>query len=243
MAESRPLTGASDIARREPTIDDRDPQVTTSHPHAATAHQFDDLEQQHEADTLGMWVFLATEVLFFGGLFAAFLMYRLLYPEAWAEASGYTKFWLGTINTAVLLCSSLSMALSGVAAKEGRRKQLTALLVVTAVLGATFLGIKAYEYYLEYQERLVPGLNFAVESQRAPQIQLFFTFYFIMTGLHAIHLTIGIVMVTVLAYLGWHDRFSGERYIPIEIAGLYWHFVDVVWVFLYPLIYLVGHRT
>jgi cytochrome c oxidase subunit 3 len=209
--------------------------------HAIVAHQFDDLEQQHESDTLGMWAFLATEVMFFGGLIAAYIAYRSVYPEAWAEASSHTKFWFGTINTAVLLCSSLSMALSVDAAKRGNRKLLTGLLVVTAVLGAVFLGIKGYEYYLEYQEQLVPGLNFAMVGPHARPIALFFTFYFIMTGLHALHLTIGIGLILVMAYLGWRHRFSGEHYMPVELTGLYWHFVDIVWVFLYPLIYLVAH--
>lgn len=216
--------------------------AVTPERHGVVAHQFEDIEQQHESDTLGMWLFLSTEVMFFGAMFAANWAYRILYPEVWAEASHHTKFWFGTINTAVLLCSSLSMALAVNAAKESKRKRLTWLLVITAVLGAAFLGIKAYEYYLEYEEHLVPGLNFVWDGAQAREAAMFFTFYFIMTGLHALHLTIGIGVVLVAAYLGWHSRFSGTKYISVELIGLYWHFVDIVWVFLYPLIYLVGHR-
>lgn len=242
MAESHAPSGRLHAAEHDPRIDDRNRQVTHQRPPAPTAHQFDDLLQQHEADSLGMWAFLGTEVLFFGAMFAAYLVYRMLYPQAWAEASSHTRFWLGTINTAVLLCSSLTVALSIDAARERKRRLLTALLATTAILGAVFLAIKGVEYYLEYEEGLVPALNFTFAGPNAREVQLFFVFYFIMTGLHALHLTIGIVMMTLLAYFGWHGRFDGERYITIEIAGLYWHFVDVVWVFLYPLIYLVSHR-
>jgi cytochrome c oxidase subunit III len=239
MAESRGASGVFDATSAHTAPGG--PRPTADAP-PATAHQFDDLEQQHEADTLGMWTFLATEVLFFGGLFAASVVYRGLYPAAWAEASHHTQFWLGTINTAVLLCSSLSMALSVDAAQAGRSRAVALLLALTALLGTAFLGVKAYEYYLEYADRLVPGLNFAFEGANAGPVRLFFTLYFIMTGLHAVHLTIGIAIMAVLAVLAWRGRFGDGRYMPVEIAGLYWHFIDVVWVFLYPLIYLVGHR-
>jgi len=209
-------------------------------PHVAP--QFDDIEQQREADTLGMWVFLSTEILLFGGLFFSYTVYRLLYPRAFLLGSEQTDFWLGTINTAVLLLSSLTMAMAVHAAQEGKRKPLIALLLLTMALGATFLGIKFYEYYLDYGKHLVPNLNFAYKSGEPPAVQLFFLMYFFMTGLHAVHLTIGISIVGVMTVLAWKKRISAQNHMPIEITGLYWHLVDIVWVFLYPLLYLIGQQ-
>lgn len=208
--------------------------------HVTAAHQFDDLEQQHTSSALGMWVFLGTEVMFFGGLFTAYAVYRYLYPAAFAEASSHTDLLLGGINTAVLLTSSLMMALGVRAAQLGQRKALVMFLVLTLLMGAAFLGIKGMEYYKEYQEGLVPGLNFTFAGENAQQVRLFFVFYFFMTGLHAIHMIIGLGVVTVLAILAWRGRFSTHYYTPVELTGLYWHFVDIVWVFLYPLLYLVS---
>lgn len=210
---------------------------------SALAFQFDDLAQQREASSLGMWVFLATEVLFFGGLFLAYTTYRVLYPQGFAAASQQLDVVLGTINTGVLLSSSLTMALAVHAVRSDRRKLLVGFLLLTAFLGALFLGIKGFEYYKEYQEQLVPVLNFAYAGADPQKVKLFFYLYFAMTGLHALHLTIGITVVGVLALLSWRDRFSAQHYTPIELTGLYWHFVDIVWVFLYPLLYLIGHHS
>ena len=205
----------------------------------AVAHQFDDPAQQRESYTLGMWTFLATEVMFFGGLFAGYLVNRWRFPAAFAEASHHTRLALGTINTGVLLTSSLLMALALHAAQEGRRKRLVAFLLLTVLLGVVFLGIKATEYSLEYDERLVPGLNFAREGPEARQVALFFVLYFFMTGLHAVHVTIGVGVIGTMAFLAWRGRFSAERHTAVELTGLYWHFVDIVWVFLFPLLYLI----
>ncbi len=203
------------------------------------AEQFDDLEQQHSASTLGMWVFLATEVLFFGGMFAGYLVYRVLYGDAFAEASRQMNLVLGTINTAVLLSSSLTMALAVNAAGRGLRRRTILFLLVTMALGLTFLGIKGVEYAQKFREHLVPGLNFAFAGSNAAHVQMFFVLYFLLTGFHALHLTIGVGVLTVMTAKAYAGRFSETYYAPVEIAGLYWHFVDIIWIFLYPLLYLI----
>ena len=205
---------------------------------AAVAHQFEDLPQQHEADTLGMWVFLVTEMLLFGGLFLAYAVYRSLYPEAWAEGSHHSDLLLGTINTGILLISSLTVAMAVHGSEEASWRTVSILLSVTALLGAAFLGIKFYEYYVHYQSGIVPGIRFHQTGPHAAQVALFFVFYFVMTGLHALHLIVGIGIMAVLAWLVRTRRM--RKHITIEMAGLYWHLIDIIWVFLYPLFYLVG---
>jgi cytochrome c oxidase subunit 3 len=211
--------------------------------HRALAHQFDDLDQQHEAATLGIWVFLGTEVVFFGGLFATYLVYRTLYPDAFVAASHELVIWAGTLNTAVLITSSLTMALAVRAAQTGERRQLLAFLVVTMVLGAAFLGIKAFEYYTEFTEHHVPGPAFQFGAPYVRQAQLFFSLYFVMTGLHALHMIIGLGIMAVMLWLSWRGTIGQEYYTPLEIAGLYWHFVDIIWIFLFPLLYLIGRHA
>lgn len=204
------------------------------------AHQFDDREQQKDASTLGMWVFLATEILFFGGMFMAYIAYRWLYPEAFALASQKMDLWLGTINTAVLLTSSLTMALAVRASQLGERKGTVLLLAATMVLGTIFLGIKGVEYYHKFVEHLVPGPNFEFDPAYARNAEIFFILYFLLTGIHALHLLIGICLTGVIAFMAWRGRFTAEYYSPVEVSGLYWHFVDVVWIFLFPLLYLIN---
>ena len=215
--------------------------------HGLVAHQFDDAVQQHEAATLGMWAFLATEVLFFGALFAAYAIYRHNIANFLAFRYGseeYLRWYLGAINTGVLLCSSLTVALSVHAAHEGKNKQLVRLLLLTMVLGAIFLGIKATEYYIDYREGVIPGQSF-FHPEHIPanidpsRVRMFMTFYFIMTGIHATHMLVGLGL---FAWLAWHahrGRFSPQNYNPVEICGLYWHFVDLVWIFLFPMLYLI----
>lgn len=199
------------------------------------------MPHQLEAATLGMWVFLATEVVFFSGLFLAYTLLRHAYPAGFAEASGETKIVIGTINTAVLLTSSATMAWAVHAAKTGERKQLlTILLIATAALGLVFIGLKGIEYSQEYNEDLVPGLNFSVDRPHAHAVELFYFLYFAMTGVHALHLTIGIAIVGFMAWRTSGAVFGPRYYGPVEVTGLYWHFVDLVWIFLYPLIYLNG---
>ena len=209
---------------------------------AILAEQFDDLDQQREAATLGMWIFLATEVLFFGGLFLAYTVYRYLYPEAFAAASRHTEVVLGGINTAILLLSSTLMALAVRASQLERRKQLVALLLGVAALGLLFMTVKGFEYYKDYSEHLFPGPAFQWRAANSQAAELFFWLYYAMTGLHAIHVTVGICVMLTLTLLAQRGYFENGNYMPVEIAGLYWHFVDIVWVFLFPLLYLAGHR-
>jgi cytochrome c oxidase subunit 3 len=204
---------------------------------------FADLEHQQQAAALGMWIFLATEVMFFGGLFTAYTIYRLEYPDAFAEASRHLNVTLGAVNTVVLLTSSLTMALAVHAAQLGRRRLLTLCLALTALLGTAFLVIKAFEYYGDYVDRLTPGLAFAADDWQSPQqVKLFLIIYYVMTGIHALHLIIGIGVVVVLLRIAWTGRYGPAYHGPIEVGGLYWHFVDVIWIFLLPLLYLVGMR-
>jgi len=208
--------------------------------HTALAHQFDDLAQQHEASSLGMWAFLLTEIMFFGGLFAGYTVYRTTYAAGFVAGSQHLDILLGTLNTAVLISSSLTMALSVHAAQVGHRQLLTRCLLLTMLLGLVFLSIKGYEYWHKYHESLVPGVRFNYTGPYFSQVQLFLIFYFVMTGLHALHMVIGLGLLAILAVLAWRGWFSAAYSTPVEIIGLYWHFVDIVWIFLYPLLYLLG---
>ncbi|HET6372175.1 MAG TPA: cytochrome c oxidase subunit 3 family protein [Candidatus Polarisedimenticolia bacterium] len=206
------------------------------------AHQFDDLAQQKEASTLGMWVFLITEVLFFGGLFTAYVVYRASYPQAWIAASHELDVLLGGINTAVLIASSLTMAMAVHAAQLSRRRSLVLFLVLTIVLGCGFLGIKGVEYHHKFVEGHVPGPAFTFPGPHARQAQLFFSLYFAMTGMHALHMVIGIGLLLNLVRQSLGGRFSSAYFTPVEMIGLYWHFVDIIWIFLFPLLYLLGRH-
>ena len=217
---------------------------TVQHEHpAALAHQFDDLAQQREAATLGMWAFLVTEILFFGGLFLVYTTYRSWYPGAFAAASHELVIWAGTTNTAVLITSSLTMALAVHAAQTGNRRLLILFLMATIALGCVFLGIKAFEYHTEWVEHHVPGLNYAFAPEYYRNAQIFFSLYFIMTGLHALHMIIGIGVMLFMLWWSVSGAITPEYYNPIEISGLYWHFVDIVWIFLFPLLYLIGRHA
>ncbi|MFB3854823.1 MAG: cytochrome c oxidase subunit 3 family protein [Vicinamibacterales bacterium] len=211
--------------------------------HPALMHHFDDLEQQKEAASLGMWVFLATEVLFFGGLFATYMVYRIWYPEVFGEASRHLDLTLGALNTAVLICSSLTMAIAVHASAIGRRGTLMLMLVLTMALGSVFLGIKGYEYYTKWVEHLIPGPGFRFEHGDAMHAQIFYSLYFAMTGLHATHMVIGLGILSGILFMAWRGRFTPEWNTPVEVTGLYWHFVDIVWIFLFPLLYLVDRHS
>jgi cytochrome c oxidase subunit 3 len=209
---------------------------------SSLAHQFDDLEQQHEAGDLGMWVFLCTEVMFFGGLFLAYAIYRNQDEAAFAAASHKLDLFWGTVNTIVLLTSSLTMALAVHAAESLQRKQLVALLAATLVLGSVFIGIKGMEYHHKYLHELMPltGLPFVWEASSAGHAEMFFNLYFLMTGVHALHMLIGLGILLVLLFKASRGGLLGDFSAPIRVTGLYWHFVDIVWVFLFPLLYLIG---
>ncbi len=211
------------------------------------AHQFEDLEQQHDAARLGMWIFLATEILFFGGMFTAYTIYRSLHLDAFITGSHLLEVQFGATNTAVLICSSLTMALAIRSAQTGKsRGTIIFWLILTMILGATFLGLKfRFEWYHDYVEHIVPGVGFQNRPEwgsLAPEVQLFMCFYFFMTGLHALHMVVGLGILTVLVIMAARGRFTSQYSMPLEISGLYWHFVDIVWIFLFPLLYLIGGR-
>jgi cytochrome c oxidase subunit 3 len=223
----------SDAAHAEP--------LHTRHPRLQ--HHFDSLEQQAEASTLGMWVFLVTEVMFFGGLFMAYIVYRTWYPTAWAEGSHHLDIFWGALNTAVLICSSLTMALAVHAAQTGSRRGQIVFLILTITLGAVFLGVKAIEYAAKFRDHLIPGHGFEWHGQAsARHVEIFYSLYFTMTGLHALHMIVGIGIMSVILWMAWRGTFSPEYYSPVEVSGLYWHFVDIVWIFLFPLLYLLGRH-
>jgi cytochrome c oxidase subunit 3 len=223
--------------------------------HPALAEHFDTLEQQQEAVVLGMWVFLASEMLFFGGALAAYAVARWAYPLAFAHGSGHLVLGLGAANTVVLLGSSLTMALAVRAAQTGDRRHLRLFLGLTMLLGAAFLAVKGYEYYLDYLEHLIPGPGFSLAGHRLPpevpaeqaaeftrHVELYFWLYFALTGLHALHMVIGLGVLGVLLRRARGGRYADGYYAPVEAAGLYWHFVDIVWIFLFPLLYLISAR-
>jgi cytochrome c oxidase subunit 3 len=218
-------------------------EVTAEHSGASELqHHFDTMDQQREASSFGMWVFLVTEILFFGGLFTAYTVYRHQYSRAFAEASRHLDIALGTFNTAVLIVSSLTMALAVWSAAVGRRKAIIVFLLLTMALGGVFLGVKAVEYSHKFHDHLVPGPSFHFPGPDARAAEIFFSLYFTMTGLHAAHMVVGIGLLTVLLLQARKGRYTPEYHTPVEVCGLYWHFVDIVWIFLFPLLYLIGRH-
>ena len=206
------------------------------------AHQFDDREQQFEASELGMWIFLLTEVMFFGGILVAYAIYFVSYTEAFEAASNHLSLSLGALNTVVLLSSSFTMARAVHAAQRESRESQIRWLRNTMVLGVIFLVIKAYEYASKFSEGFLPGRSFSYEGAQASLHELFLSFYFTLTGLHAIHMVIGIGLLFSLWIMARGDRFTSSYYTPVEMTGLYWHFVDLVWIFLFPMLYLLGRH-
>ena len=214
-----------------------------SEPQPYVAHHFDDAEQQQGAATLGMWMFLVNEIMFFGGLFLAYAVYRSAYPDAFVAASHHLDIKLGLINTAILIGSSLTMALAVHASQIGHQQRLTLFLILTIVLGGAFLGIKAVEYAHKFHEHHVPGALFHWDGPtNSGHAQIFFGLYFAMTGMHALHMLIGIGILLVLVANSMRGQYGRHYFTPIEIFGLYWHFVDIVWIFLFPLLYLIGRH-
>jgi cytochrome c oxidase subunit 3 len=203
-------------------------------------HHFHTLAQEHEAAEFGMWIFLMTELMLFGGLFLGYIFYRTVYSEAFAEGSRHLELSYGGPNTVILIISSLTMVLAVRSAQLGARRKLTWYLVATAVLGIIFMAVKGAEYYKHFVDGTVPVLNWTYAGPDANQVQLFFFAYFALTGLHSLHLTIGIVLVVIMAFMARRGAFLAEHHIPVEMIGLYWHFVDMVWMFLLPLLYLFG---
>jgi cytochrome c oxidase subunit III len=228
-----------------------DSPIVVEHHGPELRHHFVSVEQQRDASSLGMWLFLGTEIMFFGGMFCAYLIYRLNYYNEFAAGSRSLDIWLGTINTIVLICSSLTVALGVRAAQMGKRKLLIILLVLTIIFGFAFLGIKGVEWYNKYTEHHIPGWSFNADDlvRDYPQLhidqsheQLYFSLYFALTGLHALHMIIGIGIFSVLLYFSLKGRYTPEYHTPVEIGGLYWHFVDIVWIYLFPLLYLIDRK-
>ena len=284
-----------------------------THEHHAPGlqHQFEDMKQQEESVSIGMWMFLVQEIMFFGGLFTAYLVFRWKYPMAFAAGSNHLDAFWGGLNTLVLIVSSLTMALTVYYAQKGNRNMQVILIVLTMFFGAVFLGVKAVEYTDKYNHGLIPvtGLNKRIkEDKNAPhetghakpcwevdhnapkvehpnphsefqwtdcslvklgvdeniltnaekfgyfsggeidinkfrdKVRLFFWIYFVMTGLHALHMIIGLGLMSWLLWKAWKNTYSAEYYMPVEMSGLYWHFVDIVWIFLFPLLYLLGRH-
>ncbi|MBZ5581984.1 MAG: cytochrome c oxidase subunit 3 family protein [Acidobacteriia bacterium] len=190
-----------------------------------------------------MWVFLITEIMFFGGMFLAYTAYRSWYPNVFGAASRTLNATIGAINTAVLLCSSYTMVLAVRAGQLGRRKTIMLFLVLTIILGFVFLGIKGYEWWEKFEEHHVPGASFHLEGTPLQgQAQLFFSLYFAMTGLHALHMVVGVGIMSYLLYQTYVGKYTAEYYTPIDVGGLYWHFVDIIWIYLFPLLYLIDRH-
>ena len=202
--------------------------------------QYSDSAQQSESAQLGMWVFIATEIMFFGALIFSYMIYRIAYPEQFRLAGHDTFILLGSINQALLITSSLTMALAVRAAKADQQRMLVLLLAATAALGITFLGVKGYEYAQDVASHSVPVLDYVFKPGERRPTEMFWCFYFIATGLHAIHLSIGIALVLILTVRAAQGAFSPEYDAPLEVIGLYWSFVDTVWFFLFACIYPLG---
>ncbi len=205
-----------------------------------TAEQFDDAAQQRDAATLGMWAFLATEVLFFGVLFAAYTVCRVIWPDAFASASRHTDLTLGGLETAILLTSSFTVALAVRDVQLGGRRLATGLLCGTAVLGLVFLAIHAFEYYHDYKAAVIPGIRYEEVGGFAAQERLFFFLYYVTTGFHALHVSVGVVVLLTMALRTHRAAFGPGYHTPLEVSALYWHLVDIVWIFVFPLYYQVG---
>ncbi len=281
---------------------------THDHYHApGLQHQFEDMKQQEDSVSLGMWAFLVQEIMFFGGMFTVYLVFRSKYPMAFAAGSNHLNVVMGFANTLVLIVSSLTMALTVYYAQKGNRNMQVILIILTMAFGATFLGVKYFEYADKYHHGLVPidGLNEKIkalektegeaeskneehhanprgefqwtgenydksveiitearnkgyltkyeqigyfsngeldQNKVGDKVRIFFWIYFVMTGLHALHMVIGLGLMTWLLVTAWRNTYSAEYYAPVEISGLYWHFVDIVWIFLFPLLYLLGRH-
>ena len=227
---------------------------THTEPDAHAAHaetyalrvQFDTEAQQKDASTLGMWLFLITEIMFFGGMFAVYTIYRNWYPEVFKVASTSLNQIVGAVNTGVLLLSSFTMVMAVRAGQLGQQKMIIWFLILTLLFGGVFLGVKAYEWNEKFEENHIPGMAaFHLEGipmQEQGHAQLFFSIYFAMTGLHALHMVIGVGILLTLIFQARAGKFSASYYTPVDVAGLYWHFVDVIWIWLFPLLYLIDRH-
>ena len=210
-------------------------------PQFHVAHHFDSAKTQFDSGRMGVWIFLVTEILFFGGMFCAFAVFRSWYFEAFKEAHHHLDKVMGGTNTVVLICSSLTMAL-GVRSAQQSKKGLTALmLALTLAFAATFLVIKYFEYHHKFVDGLLPGAAFTAEGfKTGKDAGIFFACYFMMTGVHGVHVVVGMGLIGWILYRTLKGQFSSRYYAPVEGVGLYWHLVDLIWIYLFPLLYLVG---
>lgn len=217
-------------------------EAVSAHGHPpGLAHHFDSYEQQKESSFLGMWAFLAQEIMFFSGMFVCYVVYRVMYPEAFLIASRELDWKIGAFNTVVLLCSSFTMVMAVLGAKQGRRNLIVWGLILTIFFGGIFLGVKYVEYSGKWEHHLVPGPYFEWHGEDVgPAVQLFFALYFAMTGMHALHMVVGIGIMLFMLRPAWRGRWTPENHNFVEGFGLYWHFVDLVWIFLFPFLYLIG---
>lgn len=233
------------------------PHIEHEHP-PYLRHHFESVAQQREASTFGMWLFLLTEIMFFGGLFCVYLVYRNWYYPAFVAGSHTLHIWSGTLNSVLLIISSLTMAMAVHAAEARRRGALTRWMAVTILLGTVFLCIKGWEWHDEWVNHHVPGLNFSIEEfthvnpaypdvkplapDMAQRTQIYYSLYFAMTGMHALHMIIGVLLLGFLLIRARSGAYTKGYIAPVENFALYWHFVDVVWIFLFPLLYLISRH-
>jgi cytochrome c oxidase subunit 3 len=210
--------------------------------HQPLQHHFADLDQQYESASLGMWLFLVTEILFFGGIFLAYAIYMVQYPAAFVVGSHHLSIFLGCVNTIVLISSSFTMVMGVHSARIGQKDKTTLYLILTLILGMVFLGIKAIEYTEKFTHHLVPNDQFHFPGFDGPGIRIFYSIYFALTGLHALHMIIGVVILAIIIVFNIKGRYTSEYNSPVDMFGLYWHFVDIVWIFLFPLLYLIGRH-
>jgi len=207
--------------------------------HEIAVH-YDTAEQEYNAAKLGVWLFLVTEILLFGGLFVAYIVYRALYPEMFHEASQFLNRPMGALNTLVLICSSFTMAMAVNKVQHNRSKEATRLLVITLIFAATFMVVKYFEYTHKFHAGLLPGIHFSFDNIAHPRAPLFFSLYFMMTGLHGLHVLIGMGLITWVLVRNLRGDFNENYSTPVEMTGIYWHLVDLIWIYLFPLMYLIG---
>ncbi|MEW6055195.1 MAG: cytochrome c oxidase subunit 3 family protein [Bdellovibrionota bacterium] len=215
---------------------------TSGHGGHAFAHHFESAEQEFETSKFGMWLFLVTEIMLFGGLFVAYIIFRGMYPEMFVEAHHHLDKVMGGVNTLVLICSSLTMALAIGMVQRNNNKKASMYLVATLLFAAMFLVIKYFEYSHKFHDGLLPGAHFdaAKNGIQHPKADLFFSIYFLMTGLHGVHVLIGMGLIGWMLKRTMSNEFSSQYFFPVELVGLYWHLVDLIWIYLFPLLYLIG---
>jgi len=220
---------------------------TATHTHEAghehspfLQHHFKDMDQQFNAAKIGMWLFLVTEVLMFGGLFIGYGIMHSRHPEAFMAAHHHLNRTLGALNTVVLLLSSFTMVMAVWAAQTSRKKLVILFLLITLLCAGTFMVVKYYEYSHKFHEGLLPGKYYTHEGDTVPGQFMFFSFYFMMTGLHGIHVLLGMVVISWLLFRAIRGDFSAEYFSPVDITGLYWHLVDLIWIYVFPLMYLIS---